>query len=173
MRALLATLMGLGAFVMVATAGTPQWDARLDELKVSLVPAADCSGGCWRLVEAYYLDPDESAGLHHVFGKALDAEGAQLAGVPLVVAWAEGSTSVPTKPAPDLTDIALWDCYFPEQGPGGYRAYVGGDERNSDVVAGMGLPSCYHVSFRLVWQWQDAPPAPLPHSVYLPLVAAP
>jgi hypothetical protein len=144
---------------------------------VTLSPAADCSGGCWRIVDAEYWTEEESQGLHHVFARALDAQGNQLAGVPFTVAWPDGSVTIPTKPAPDWTDAALWDCFFPDRNEvGAYRGWMGGEAR-SDTISGMGLPYCAHVSYVVTWQWSAGGPAVTPtitptpaHRLYLPII---
>ncbi len=129
---------------------------------VEITPAADCSQGCWRLVSADYWDVEQSAGLHHVFARALDAGGSQLENIPLTVAWADGSVTIPTKAAPDWTDAALWDCFNPDRGEvGGYSAWVG-DRAQSDTISGMGLPVCLHVSYALHWQWNNGGEIPTP-----------
>lgn len=131
------------------------WDSRLDALNITYHPATDCSAGCWRLVSAEYLDEGQSAGLHHAFARTLDAAGNQIVDR-FTVGWSEGSVTVETKPPPDWGDVALWDCYFPNQGEaGGYRAWAGIWEANSDTVEGLGLPYCWHVSYRLTWQWVE------------------
>jgi hypothetical protein len=164
-----------------------EWDSRLNALNITYHPAGDCSQGCWKLVRAEYLDEGQSAGLHHVFAKTLNPAGHQIIDR-FTVAWADGSVTVDTKAPPDWGDVALWDCYFPDQGePGGYRAYAGLWESQSDSVRGLGLPYCWHVSFRLTWQWIPAgnptptpaptatptptPPPPLPFRLGLPLVS--
>ncbi len=145
-----------------SAARPPVWDPRLDDYNVTYHPAADCSQGCWELARAEFLDEGQSGGLHHVFAKSLSADGQHLGGTPWRVAWAGGMDLSTTKPPPDWGDLALWDCYFPDQGEaGGYRAWMGTTESRSDVVRGMGLPYCIHTSFRLTWQWNPGgPPTP-------------
>jgi hypothetical protein len=139
------------------------WDVRLDELNVTRTAAADCSAGCWRLVEARYEDPDEAAGLHHIWGRVLDADGQQLAGQPWTVAWGGGSAALQTKAPGEWADFPMYASYDPFLGEAGpYRAFAGSDEARSDTVRGMGLPLKHHVNFRLVWQWQSqAQPTPV------------
>lgn len=132
----------------------PTWDPRLDALNVTYHPVADCTDGCWRLISAEYLDKGQSGGLHHIFARSIDANGQQVGGTPWGVGWPDGADLAVTKPPPDWGDLAMWDCYFPDQGQaGGYRAWMGGTESRSDVVRGMALPYCHHVVFRLTWQW--------------------
>lgn len=59
-------------------------------------------------------------------------------------------------------------CYNPDNGPGPYSAFVGSDPAQSDVVAGLGLPQCQHVSYRLVWQWEEV--ASLEQKLWLPVM---
>lgn len=133
---------------------------------VSIAPAQDCSAGCWRVVSAEYLDPVQSQGLHHLFAKTLDVQGNQIVGR-MNIAWDGGSTWAQTKPPPDYGDLPLFACFSPSEGQvGGYRGYAGEWEANSDVVTGMGLPECQHVSYRVIWIWDNgggtATPTPLP-----------
>lgn len=153
-----------------SAARPPVWDPRLDEYNVTYHPAANCSQGCWELTRAEFLDEGQSGGLHHVFAKSLTADGQQVGGTPWRVAWADGMDEAETKPPPDWGDLALWDCYFPDQGEaGGYRAWMGATESQSDVVRGMGLPYCIHTSFRLTWQWNPGGPAtPVPTPTVTP-----
>lgn len=148
----------------IQAAPAVEWDARLDKLRVTLAPAADCSGGCWRLRSARYEDQNEAGGLHHIWARAMDANGSFLEGKPWTVAWPGGSQALSTKPPSEWSDHAMWDCYAVYQGEtGAYSAYMGDDPARSDTVRGMGLPYCLHVNFRLVWQWTD-PTAPPPAS---------
>ncbi len=138
----------------------PQWDPRLTALGITYTPAPNCAPGCWRLVSAEYLDEGQSQGLHHVFARTLDVAGNQIVDR-FTVGWADGAVTVDTKAPPDYGDIALWDCYAPNEGErGGYRAWGGTWEAQSDTVEGLGLPYCAHVSFRLVWQWVNGGSAP-------------
>jgi hypothetical protein len=151
-------------------AASPVWDERLDPLNVTHVPAADCSTGCWRLVSAAYEDEQQSAGLHHVWARLLDEQGQEIGSAPWRLTWHGGEQHLTTKAPGEWADAPLWDCYFPEQGPGAYTAYAGVDPARSDAVAGMGLPACHHVSFRLVWRWTvEQPPPDLPLETYLPI----
>jgi len=74
----LALFFAAAAFLFLVLAARSQspypvyWDPRLDALNVTYHPATDCTGGCWRLVSAEYLDIEQSAGLHNVLvAKAL------------------------------------------------------------------------------------------------------
>jgi len=178
----LALLFAAAAFLFLVLAARsqspfPVW--------VSIVPAQDCSGGCWvvDLERSEYWDIEESQGLHHAFAVALDSHGNQIAGLPFTVAYPTGSDTVLTKPAPDWADIALYADFDPNQGEAGpYWAYMGtGGGDNSEHVTGLGLPLNLHVSYRLVFVWQDGggtatptpPPTPSPtpaHRLWLPMV---
>lgn len=151
------------------------WDPRLDSLGVTLEAAVECSGGCWKLISAQYLDEQESQGLHHLFVKLLDEQGNQLGDRPWIVFYPGGSVRVLSKSAPDWADFALFDCYLPDRERGAYSAFAGDDIAKSDIVSGLGLPACIHNSYRFVWQWQP-PSAPCVGCVpkaFLPLVLNP
>ncbi len=147
----------------------PEW--------VSIQPAQDCSQGCWRIADAYYLPQEESNGLHHLFGRSQDIGGAYIV-APMTLAWSDGSATANTKLPPDWGDHALWDCFFPDQGEiGGYSGWIG-ERANSDVISGMGLPYCHHVTYWVTWRWNPGGEIPtptptigtLPYSVHLPLI---
>lgn len=145
------------------------WDPRLNEIGVVLEPAIDCSGGCWKITKAYYLNERESGGLHHAFIKMLDEYGNQLAGMPWYVAWPDGNVRILSKPAPDWADFALFDCFDPEKERGGYSAYAGDDSSRSDWLSGMGLPLCHHVSYGIIWTWQPVPCTTCQPRAFLPV----
>lgn len=147
----LATMLLWASVVLSSALG---WDDRLTDIGVVLEPALDCSGGCWRIVDAYYLDEQESGGLHHAFIKMLDEHGNQVGGLPWHATYPDGSIRILSKSAPDWADFALYDCFNTETEYGAYNAYAGDDSSRSDWIARMGLPFCHHVSFGVTWQWQ-------------------
>ena len=59
-----------------------EWDERLDALGVTLQPALDCSGGCWKLIAARYEDDQQSGGNHNIFARIFDESGDMVAGAP-------------------------------------------------------------------------------------------
>ncbi len=157
-RIALFFVAGLAAGV---SAEPDSWDQRLDGLGV-YVTEAEVSAGTWywRLVSAQYEDEIEAAGTHHVFYKALDADGDPVEGQKIWQAWPTGNpdnaVSDQTKGAFDQYwgNMAMfggsWCPPWPEGGHGPYGAYVDGP---GDEVWGMGMPCNRHVSFRLTWQW--------------------
>jgi hypothetical protein len=132
-----------------------QWDPRLDDLGVTLAPAAVEPGQpYWRLVEARWADPVESAGLHHIFFEVLDENEERVVGQPVVVDWPGGSQTLYVKPGPPPTwgvDYGMYNVL------GNYGAYVGG-ALPSDSVLGMGLGTAefpnvkFHTSFYLTFR---------------------
>lgn len=167
-RSLVLLVLALPFLAILAHADEPP-----PELGVSVTSAENCSEGCWRLVALDYEDPDASQGRHHIYGRLI-RDGATPGGLPWHVAWPNGNVRLETKPAPDTADFAMYGCYAPFEGErGAYRAYAGTREEQSDVVNGMGLPYCQHVSFYLVWQWQSGPGEPVEPRLWLPLVREP
>lgn len=150
------------------------WDPRLGPLGVELMPAENCSGGCWKLTSAQYLDEQQSQGLHHIYIKLLDEHGNQLADAPWHVAYPGGDVRIMTKAAPDWSDFAMYDCYNTNTERGAYSAFAGDNIGQSGVVQNMGLPFCIHNSFRLIWEWQPAtaPCVGCAPRGYLPLLRA-
>jgi uncharacterized repeat protein (TIGR01451 family) len=132
-----------------------EWDPRLDELGVTLEPATVEPGQPhWRLVEARWADPDESAQRHHIFFEVLDENEERAAGQPVIVDWPDGSQTLYIKPGPLPTWGADYGMYSVL---GSYGAQVGGS-MPSDRVAGMGLGTIeepdikHHTSFYLTFR---------------------
>lgn len=125
-----------------AVGPSPVWDPRLDELGVRVVRAAASAGQpVWRLIEARYEDPQEAAGLHHVFFRLLDEQAAPVVGQDVELLWADGSA---------ITRSDANGANFPLYGSlGEYSVQVVGV---SDRVEGLGLPRKHHVNFRLTFQ---------------------
>jgi len=118
------------------------WDPRLDELGVRVVRATASAGQpVWRLIEARYEDPQEAAGLHHVFFRLVDERGTPVVGQDVELLWADGSA---------ITRSDANGANFPLYGSlGEYSVQVAGV---SDRVEGLGLPRKHHVNFRLTFQ---------------------
>lgn len=151
--------------LLSTTAPPDYWDPRLNGLNVALVPATNCSQGCWRLTSAIFEDVDESGGLHHIFARAFNADGSQRGGESWTVAWPGGSQALVTQ-SDNWADMPMFGpggCYDHTAGPGPFEVRMGADYSRSDRVTGIGLPQCQHVNFRLTWQWRtDAPPTATP-----------
>lgn len=151
-----------------------EWDSRLDEVGVTLLPAQDCSGGCWKLITARYEDDQQSGGNHNVWTRLYGESGEMIAGAPWHVAWPDGNVTIYTKAPPEWADFPIFDCFLPDRERGAYRAYAGDDPAKSDIVDGMGLPACLHVNYRLEWQYEvSAPCTSCTPRAYLPLAAGP
>ncbi|MCB0156671.1 MAG: hypothetical protein KDD83_00960 [Caldilineaceae bacterium] len=136
------------------------WDPRLDARGAVLVEATVTPGqGYWRLVRARWYNVDESQGRHHIFMDTLDAHGARITGVPLLVTWPDGVTTVASQAKPGeeyAADVAMYALA---------PAYAArpDDGAPADRVDGMGLGDiddpahAHHTSYGLVWQWSTAP----------------
>jgi uncharacterized repeat protein (TIGR01451 family) len=132
-----------------------EWYTRLDDLGVKLEPASVEPGQPhWRLVEARWADPVESAGLHHIFFEVLDENEDRAEGQPVVVVWPGGSDTLYIKPGPPPEWGADYAMYVTL---GNYTAHVGGG-LPSDRVVGMGLGTAefpdvkFHTSFYLTFR---------------------
>jgi hypothetical protein len=129
--------------ILAPAPGLPlTWDSRLDELGVRVVRATVSAGQpVWRLIEARYEDPQEAAGLHHVFFRLVDERGTPVVGQDVELLWADGSA---------ITRSDANGANFPLYGSlGEYSVQVAGA---SDRVEGLGLPRKHHVNFRLTFQ---------------------
>lgn len=162
-----------GQFPAQAQNPLPPW--------ISVLPAEDCSAGCWQLdrERTRYLPEAESNGLHHAFLKVF-SNGEQDGGITWYLEWPGGRDRLISKPFPDWADAPLWACFFPDQGQTGpYSLYVQ-EKARSDVVQGLGLPYCWHESIEVVYEWNSggetptptptATAPPLPEALYLPLI---
>jgi hypothetical protein len=147
-------LLLLAPVALLDAAPVLDWDSRLSGLGVTLAPAQDCSGGCWRLITARYEDEQESGGNHNLFSRLYDGQGDMIAGAPWHTAWPGGNVTIYTKAPPEWSDFPIFDCFLPDREQGAYSAYAGDDPAKSDIVEHMGLPACYHVNYRLEWQYQ-------------------
>ncbi|GAB4562132.1 MAG: hypothetical protein Kow0047_10000 [Anaerolineae bacterium] len=137
-----------------AVAAAIAWDGRLDALGVGLRPANVAPGQpYYRLVEARWADEKESEGRHHIYVNVLDEAGNRLVGVPIKVAWRDGSVTGATENKP-LTEYSY-----------NFQMYAAGNSYDvsveglpSDVVTGMGLGDLerrdwkIHVSYFLTFQ---------------------
>lgn len=129
-----------------------EWDERLNEAKVRLVPAdVQIGKAYWKLIRAAFQAPDEQklpGGGHHVHFRCLDEGGSDVLGQSVCVGWADGRGRVETGEGYSAS-IPLWASYSPEKGPGPYYAEV---DDISDRVMGLGLPDGQHVGFLLTFQ---------------------
>lgn len=110
-------------------------DPRLGPLGVSIQPVDVPSGQpYWRVVEVLWRDEQEAQGRHSVYVEVLDENGNRIVGQPVVFAWADGRTVVPTenKPFPEYA------TNFPMYAAGqAYSVWVEG--LPSERVNGLGL----------------------------------
>jgi len=148
----------LTATLTVATAPPPllDWDARLDDLGVTLERSSESSA--WRVVSATYQDLTESGDKHHVFFKARRPNGEPMPGLKFVVDWLNRDPSdapaVVTTDSNGAADCPLWAALNPDLKDGVY--FVLPETEPGDTVRGLGLPSGQHVSFVLTYQYDSA-----------------
>jgi hypothetical protein len=126
-----------------------RWDPRLDELGVKLTKAQSQGQPTYRLVSAIYQDDSESGGTHHVFIEVLDERGQRIIGQPVVMAWADGKSTMTTEDKPYPEYAANAPLYGPMD-QGTYKVYV--DGAPSDTISGLGLPGNHHVNYLLTFQ---------------------
>lgn len=138
---------------------TMDWDIRLSaklEPPVKLAPAKAKPGETyWRLIRAYWQDPDEGHQAFHIFANVLNKDGIAI-GQPIIVENG-GKTLVPVQPKPD-SDYLI---NYPMAGTlGSYSVYVAGDTP-SDRINGLGLGYAKggkdHTCFLLTFQETVAP----------------
>ncbi len=128
------------------------WDPALDTLGVRLERAE--GEARWRLVKAEFWDDVKSDGRHHIYVKALRADGQPAPAVPFVADWiGRTANDPPVRGTTDFngdTNLPMFIPFDPIRKDGIMYARVEG--ANGDVVRGMGLPFNHHVSFVLTFQ---------------------
>jgi len=131
-----------------------EFDARLTNLGIK---ATQTSNAIWDLTVAKYQDETEAGGNHHIYFTVLDAGSKPMPNVTCVVDWVgREAGDPPTKVTTDANGQANVPIYANLDihllnGP--YFAFVG-DQSQSDVVSGMGLPEHRHVNFLLTFARQ-------------------
>ncbi|MCL4488987.1 MAG: hypothetical protein M1570_12770 [Chloroflexi bacterium] len=127
------------------------WDPRLTDLGVGVNVN---STAAWKLVSAQYQDETQSGGNHNIYFAVKDGAGNPVAGATCVVDWVgRESSDHPTTMRTDPGGAANFPMYANldltlKNGP--YFAYIG-DQSQSDVLYGMGLPEQRHVNFLLTF----------------------
>ncbi len=138
---------------------TVDWDSRMSyklEPAVKLIPAEVQAGQTyWRLIRAYWQDPEEGHDKYHIYVNVLNKDGVPIT-QPIIIENG-GKTTVPAEPKPDSEYL----INYPMSGTlGSYTCSVAGDIP-SDRVAGMGLGFYKggkdHTSFYLTFQETVAP----------------
>jgi hypothetical protein len=122
------------------------WDGRLTARGVKPQAAATTHN----LIQARYLDVNESAGKHHIFVDILDRTGKRRVGARAMVTWADGSAPVIIEEKPG------------EPYGGNYAMYAAGNayalEFGGWRISGMGLGTIeepnmgHHVSYAFVFK---------------------
>ena len=153
---------------------TLEWDPRLDARGAWLVGATVTPGaGYWRLISARWYDSSESAGRHHVLMDVRNMEGERVTGLPLLVSWPDGSTSLATEAKPGEAYAAAFAMFSIAPA---YAAQPN-DGAPADAVHGMGMGEiddpyrAHHTSYGLTWRWTVAAtvtPAATPSPVASP-----
>ena len=135
------------------------WDGRLDGLGVGLREAGVGSGQqFWRLIEVRWQNEEEGGGKHNIYVETLDESGNRLVGIPVTVAWGDGSATQQTenKPAPDYA------FSYPMYAAG--QSYsIRAEGLPSDMLEGAGLGDqarrdwSIHVNYILIFQRTTMP----------------
>ncbi len=139
------------------------WDYRLNYLGkgVKLEPASaplggSVSGPYWKLVEARWLDPEESGGASHIFAKALDTDGNPLENAAFIVSRPDAQDLVRTKGSVDsfwgnYTMYGLLGTYAVEMSEGGHASErVTGVGLGTEEVPGAWTSTAFRFTFQLV-----------------------
>jgi hypothetical protein len=128
-------------------AGGPKIDPRIEAL-LSL----ELGDNVYCLEEIVWMDPDESAGLHHIFVDIVDEQGRRLAGEKFRVSWSDGEVEIPIEEKPGEP----WGGNYPMYATmGSYKVGILSPDAPSDEVAGLGMgtpqdpATKHHTSFGL------------------------
>ena len=134
----------------LAFAAAPLIDPRATWLSITGTTAPP---PVFKLVSMIYQDQFQSNGTANFYVTVVDSAGAPLAGVNVYQAWPDGN-AVKQTDANGKTDFFMSgnSCFNPALGQvGPYSSYVE-STTISDVLSGMGLPLCLHVSYLLVFR---------------------
>ncbi len=125
-----------------------EWDERLDEMRVKLIPYnAQPGEPYWKLIKGKFNSEQESGGRHNVYVKLEDENGAPIVGHEVSVYWPDGAAIRPTNQEGKY-DEPIFAEYDPEKGQAGpYGVKVVDAQGRSDRAEGMGLPNKQHVNF--------------------------
>lgn len=138
-----------------------QWDARLTDMRASVIPAEAAAGTpIWRLVSAGMLDQTQAGVGGAVYYDVCDELGRPLAGQEVILAWPTGMGRKATekREAPSHgAEFPIAEPYDPSSTAGPYSAWV--DGLPCDHVIGIGLPNRQVVGFALRFQRGPAPGA--------------
>lgn len=142
-----------------------EWDPRLDQRGAVLIPATVTPGaGYWKLIQAVWFDVEESGGRHHIFVETLDETSQRQTGVPVLIQWPEGTTTITTQAKPGEPYAADFGMFSIAPA---YSARPD-DGVPADKVDGMGMGNidepflAHHTSYGLTWQWTVAGSAATP-----------
>jgi hypothetical protein len=127
-------------------------DANIQRLLGKKLIGFQTGGAVYKLDEVVWLDPSQSAGLHHIFLDVVDRENRRMASEQVRVSWPGGETLVPIEEKPG----EMWGGNFAMFATlGSYTVEVLGPSGTSDVVTGLGLGTPdephikHHTSFGL------------------------
>ena len=131
-------------------------DEELKERGVKVNPT-NATGDVWKLVDAKWLDENESQGKHHIYVELLDENGQRVTGQKLKVRWPTGESTITSEAKPGEPFAAN----FPLS-PSRNEFSIKIDGANSDEVTGIGMgantPSGFnpgiHTSTALTFQKQ-------------------
>jgi hypothetical protein len=130
-----------------------EWDRRLSEMRVSVVPPQAAAGDTiWKLVRATLIDQSQ-LGTSAVSYDVLDETGRPLPGQEVVLSWPSGAGRKATErnePPAHGAAFPITAHYDPTKVAGPYEAWI--DGLASDRVTGLGLPAGQDTGFVLVFQ---------------------
>lgn len=147
-------------------AGGQYIDPRLAEIRVTVIPAQDCESGCWKIKSLVYYDGAQAQNRQNFKLRAQIGDWYTV-DYPWRVAYPDGLVPIVTK-GEEWADFPIFACYDYTVTPGPYRAWMGENEAQSDVISGFGLPNCTHIEIEADYEYFDG----YVHSNYLPLVVS-
>lgn len=163
-----AISMGQPASIPVLSPFTRSIDPRATQRGVSIVQlVANVSSPIWKVVKIQWLNEEESQGRHHIFFDTLDEAGNRVSGVPILVTWPTGYTTVIS----ESKSGELYSANFPLSPSRNEFSVIVSDSLVSEMVRGIGMGQEYpegynkgvHTSTVVVFQRVakgDEPPVP-------------
>jgi CRP-like cAMP-binding protein len=130
------------------------WDGRLDAVQVRLAGANVGAGQpYWRIIEARWLNEQESQGKHHIYVEVVDEGGKRIVGQPVMIEWSGGQERLVTEDKPTPEAAANFPMYAVL---GTYSVRVEGLPSESLAGMGLGTPELrawkIHTSFYIKFQ---------------------
>ena len=157
------------------TMETGACDGSIGPVYTELIPASDCSNGCWKVISCIFEGTlQRSGGNHDAYTKMMWSNGTYINSYPngpyFNAYWgsnwtdSQGNvTNIQVKGANDWGNFPLWasdpdwepyTCHCP--GPYGVWAGDPNNKKQSDIIFGLGMPVHQHVNWMIIWKYHNS-----------------